>query len=555
MRKFAIAVLVILTSSFAAAQSIGPLPPLTAHVDVNVVNVDVMVTDRSGKPVLDLTKDDFQIYEDGKLQTVTNFSVVQNLLPRTAQVVAGGPATTVQSDPVTRKIVLLVDNNFIETAERNRALATVEKYLDSTFAGEWAVATIGHAVEIIQPFTRDRAALRAAFQRVRQTPTWFGNQQIDRSILSDQSRKYLEYGNNASTGAYDLDGSIRFSSREQTYRSLMTVQNTARAVVETAHAYSSDEGKKFMILLSGGIETNTTYNAYTKGRVDRELEQIKLDMAKVLDAMVREANAANFTIHVINARTRGMQAPQHSVENRSAGLQMDGGAFYRGDTGTEPIDTADVDSAPLSIALGTGGMYLPAADVNASLAKIEEATSNFYSLGYSPSHEGDRRYHTIKVNVRRPSLRVANRVGYFDLSPDDRLEERLRTRLAVDHDPGTLPVKMMFGKARSYEKQMVVPVQAEMPMQKVTLLPRDGELVGRVHVYLSVFDDHGRNIGFHHQTQEVTVPQAQANDANASAFHYTMNVRVQQGGHFTVVVTLRDELSNEMGTASQPLTM
>jgi VWFA-related protein len=555
MRRFAIAVALLLVSSFAVAQNIGPLPPLTAHVDVNVVNVDVAVTDRSGKPVLDLTRDDFEIYEDGKLQKVTNFAIIQDLMPRSGPAAVAEAAAARPSDAVTRKIVLLVDNNFIEKMERNRALATIERYLDSTFNGEWAVASIGHSVDVIQPFTHDRAALRRAFQRVRETPTWFGNQQVDRSILSDQSRKYLEYGNDQSSGAYDLDGSIRFSSREQTYRSLMTVQNTARAVVETAHAYASDEGKKFIILLSGGIETNTTFNAYAKGRPDRELEQIKLDMAKVLDAMVQEANASNFTIHVVNARTRGMQAPQHSVENRSAGLAMDGAAFYRGDTGSEPIDTADVDSAPLSIALGTGGMYLPQADVSASMAKIEEVTSNFYSLGYSPEHQGDRRYHHIKVKVKRPSMRIANRVGYVDLSPDDRLEERLRNRLAMDHDSGTLPVRIKFGQARDAERQMVVPVQAAMPMDKITMLPRDGELVGRVHVYLSVFDDKGHNVGFHHQTQEVTVTPAQLAASGDGAFHYTMNVRVQKGGTFTVVVTLRDELSNEMGTASQPLTM
>src|SRR5260370_40214425 len=65
-------------------QNFGPLPPLTAHVDVNVVNVDVTVTDRSGKPIMDLTRDDFQIFEDGKPMKVTNFSLAENRAQRTA---------------------------------------------------------------------------------------------------------------------------------------------------------------------------------------------------------------------------------------------------------------------------------------------------------------------------------------------------------------------------------------------------------------------------------------------------------------------------------------
>src|SRR5258708_35235328 len=72
-----------------SAQNFGPLPPLTAHVDVNVVNVDVTVTDHRGKPVMNLTKNDFEIFEDGKPMTVSNFSMVE----RTMQsITTSGPA-------------------------------------------------------------------------------------------------------------------------------------------------------------------------------------------------------------------------------------------------------------------------------------------------------------------------------------------------------------------------------------------------------------------------------------------------------------------------------
>src|ERR1700720_3279748 len=58
-----------------AAQDFGQMPPLTTQVEVHVVNVDVTVTDGHGRPVLDLTKDDFEVLEDGHRQKVTNFSV------------------------------------------------------------------------------------------------------------------------------------------------------------------------------------------------------------------------------------------------------------------------------------------------------------------------------------------------------------------------------------------------------------------------------------------------------------------------------------------------
>lgn len=553
MRRFApVFTSLLLLAAPAFGQNFGPLPPLTEQLEVNVVNVDVTVTDRNGKPVMDLTKDDFEVFEDGKSQPITNFAVLEKMVVKRTGTTAAAPSGAAAPDAATegsRKILLLIDNNYLETQERNLALRKIEKYLDESFGGEWAVGMIGHTVTMVQPFTTDRQALRAAFERVRNSPTHYVQQAMDRAILSDRSRREMEAGNE-----YDYAGTIRFAAREQTYRALMTMQNTARAVVETTRAYAADGGKKFIILVGGGMEQNTTFTSWSGKVPDREMEQMKLDMSRLLDGMVREANAANFTVHVINARARGMMAPQHGVENKSSGMRMDGGSLYRGQWGNDPIDTTDVDSAPLSIAGGTGGMYLPGSDIVQSVARIDEQTSNFYSLGYSPAHTGDRQYHQIKVRVKREGVRVANRVGYYDLSRADRLEGMLRARMTFDRPLGSLPVEVSFGKPRTRDTDLVVPVQAALPIDKVTMLPHDDAFVGRVHVYLSVFDASGNNVAFHHQVQEVLVSAAQLNDA-ATAFHYTMNVRMGKGGPFKVVMTLRDELSNEIGSATKSINL
>src|SRR5436305_10438043 len=135
--------LVIVPSIYA--QNIGPLPPLTAHVDVNVVNVDVTVTDRSGKPVMDLTRADFDIFEDGKLMTVSNFAMVEKTTQSiTKSTPAAAPAAqTAAVAAPRRKLLILIDNNYLEKQERDRALRTIETYLQSNeFQGEVALAAI-----------------------------------------------------------------------------------------------------------------------------------------------------------------------------------------------------------------------------------------------------------------------------------------------------------------------------------------------------------------------------------------------------------------------------
>jgi len=245
-----------------------------------------------------------------------------------------------------------------------------------------------------------------------------------------------------------------------------------------------------------------------------------------------------------------MAAPQHDVANRSSGMNS---ANLLRAAGNDPIDVSDLDSIPLSIALGTGGMYLPSSDLRASLKRIDAVTSSFYSLGYTPEHNGDRQYHTIRVNVKRPGVRVASRVGYFDETPEDRLEDTLRARMSFDPGFATLPVQVQIGEASAADPDLVVPVTAEMPLSRLTVVPQDRSLVGRVHVYCSVFDGNGRNVGFTHKSQQFTIPADEM--SRAGDFRYTMKVHVKKGTPLTIVITLRDELSNELGTASEALNL
>jgi VWFA-related protein len=533
MRIVVLAILAAAVSPFAAAQKVGPLPPLTAQVEVHVVNVDVSVTDKSGNPVPGLNKDDFEIFEDGRPQKVSNFSVISGASRPAA---AANPAIASS----TRRILLIIDNNYLAVIERNRALDSVEKFFESSGDGEWAVASIGHGADMLQSFTSDKARIRAALARARTMPSSETQNDIDRSILSERVVHRTDV-----TLPADYRDKVAFEGREQTYRNLMTMQNTARAVVDTARSYSAEDGKKFIVLLTGGMELNTTFAAFEK-KDDFELTELKQQIAEISDAMVREANGANFTVHIINARARGMIAPQHDVENHSSGMT---GASPLRNLMNDPIDVADVDSIPLSIALGTGGMYLPSNDIGQSLQKIDTLTSNFYSLGYSPEHNGDRQYHTIKVRVKRSGVRVANRVGYFDETPEDRLEAMLRLRTQFDSGFGSLPVQVQVGTAAPGDLDLVVPVTAEMPLAKITVIPQDQNFVGRVHVYCSIFDESGRNVGFLHKMQEVTMAPQQF--SSGGDFRYTMQVHLKKGAAFTIVITLRDELSNEMGSKSE----
>src|SRR4051794_17864848 len=90
-------------------------PPASAKIDVKVINVDVAALDGGGQPVTDLTRDDFEVFEDDQPQKLTNFSAID---------VTGKAAVAAAMHDVQlrRRLILLVDNNYIEKRERNQAL-------------------------------------------------------------------------------------------------------------------------------------------------------------------------------------------------------------------------------------------------------------------------------------------------------------------------------------------------------------------------------------------------------------------------------------------------
>ena len=71
---------------------------------------------------------------------------------------------------------------------------------------------------------------------------------------------------------------------------------------------------------------------------------------------------------------------------------------------------------------------------------------------------------------------------------------------------------------------------------------------------VTVFDAEGRNQGFNHQMQEVRIPRAQYESIGTSNFKYKLNVQLGKGA-FTIVITLRDDLSNEIGSASEAVSI
>src|SRR5437764_10534387 len=128
MKSIVIAAAIVLSAAVSLAQTAAE------SIEVRVVNVDVIVRDRVGKPVTGLTKADFEIYENGQKREITNLYEVRaraNASPATPA--APSQTTPLPEQPVEvrpHNIVMFVDNYSLNPFRRDKVLQSLRKFVD-----------------------------------------------------------------------------------------------------------------------------------------------------------------------------------------------------------------------------------------------------------------------------------------------------------------------------------------------------------------------------------------------------------------------------------------
>ncbi|MDW7966912.1 MAG: VWA domain-containing protein [Thermoanaerobaculum sp.] len=315
--------------------------PFVLTTELRVVNVEVVVTDGEGVPITDLRAEDFQIFEDGEPVAVSNFFKVVDAQP---QLAAAPPGVGPQDERFRRRVILVVDNNFLDPATRARALEKAKDFLAQAVAAqsEWAVAAIGEELQYLLPFTTEPLRVAAALEEVAKLPSLANRHRVLFRLENDPIRsQYLQTEEPGRTVRYDLGGTQRFASQERARRLLQSFAVTARVLGGLMRSYATFGGRKAVLLLTGSMEfhpeaqylvSNDPKTWSDTGLTDRAqsdpiLEGIKREKEAVLQGLVRAANSTGFQLYVVNARGLDTPLRLHDVENRQLGMVKNLGTF------------------------------------------------------------------------------------------------------------------------------------------------------------------------------------------------------------------------------------
>lgn len=426
-----------------AAQSPPERAGQTYSSATSAILVDVVVRDRQGRPVMDLTADDFSVSEDGVPQRVDTFTRVSRgggigvgiawKTPEAPIAVTTSPAAASDGDtgPEDEANVALVFDHLSSETLRLAQRATLD-YVPMTgdSPARIAIFATDPGLRVLQPYTTDRALVRKAVERVLPSGTAAEEQKGERQDALLSRRKELEGQTRAAlnaaatvSGAAAGRNSSAIGQRENELKLVETElammrsfdnldrdhrgYDTALALASVVETLTYQPGRKTIVLFSEGLPVSPALSAR-------------------LDAVIDAANRANVTAYAIDAN--GLHAKSTSANmNKELEAFTDDRFSQLGsgsDRTTQPLtmaferieDTMKLDSRTglARLAADTGGFLVGESnDLSSAFRRIDEDNRFHYLLTYSPKNtDFDGRFRRIDVKVRRPATQVFARKGY-----------------------------------------------------------------------------------------------------------------------------------------------
>lgn len=524
------------------------------QVDVNVVNVEVYVTDKKGNPITGLTADDFVLYEDKEPVRITNFFEMRGgkrvgapeerervePLPTEIQMPGVFRASDVP-DEERLHLVVYVDNFNLRPINRNRVMSDLRRFLIEELQPEDRVMVLSYdrTLHVQQPFTSDKQlAARSTMELEMMTGFAVSRDSERRRALDliEEARSVFEAQTAARSYAQSVENDLTF---------------TLRALREIVDSLAGLPGRKAILYVSDGIPWVAGQDVYLA--IDQKfteesatlLESLNFDFSRKYQQLVDSANASRVSFYTLDAQ--GLQVTS-SVSAEERGRQI--GFFADSNRQT------NLQTTLRYLATETGGKAI--LNTNAVFDALQQVASDFthyYSLGYQPAHFGDGRYYRLKVEVKDDKgLRVRHRDGYRDLSAETRMNDGTYAALYYNYQSNPLDVELEFERGERREDGFyLVPIQVKVPLGKLALVPREDTYEGRLRVWVGAMDDRGTS-----PVQQVpipiSIPADEIDRARKQQYVYTVTL-LMRAGQQKVAVGVRDDLASETAFLSRRIVL
>jgi VWFA-related protein len=521
----------------------GPAPGLTPtaviRIDVNLVQVDAVVTDSKDRRVTGLQAADFQILQDGAPQAITTFSYVSTksggggIAPPhravQAKPVKGEPPPPpppLQPAEVSRTMALVVDDLGLAAESLPPVRAAIRSFIDEQMRPGDLVAIVRTSAGMgaLQQFTTDKRLLYAALDRVK-----YGLSRVGVSSFEPLGR-----------GARGLAALNRFREETLAVGSLGAI----RFVVNSMRGLP---GRKSVVLFTEDLRM--TYRGTS--------DTIVADAVRQLDDA---ASRASVVIHTVDPR--GVQ--DYNITAADDTSRMPARRTSRVPAQRE--QQAITSQQGMTVAAdASGGLFLQNAnDLAGALRKAAEDSDGYYLIGYHPdagtfeNPNGQPRFHRIEVQVKKAGLHVRSREGFFgepgggDRPPEHTREAQLNHALQSPFAAASIHPRLtaVFSNLRETGSFIIAWLYFDPKELKWSSEP-DGNHEARIDVAAAAYDEDGLALAPVDTTFTLRLNPQQYDESLQKGMVYGMRVPVGKPGPYQVRAALRDAATEGSGSAQQ----
>ncbi|MEO8197843.1 MAG: VWA domain-containing protein [Thermoanaerobaculia bacterium] len=482
--------LCLAASSLAAQEPAGQAaagsPLFGETVEVRVINVEVVVTDKQGLPVTGLQPGDFTLKIDGEELPIQYFTEVRGgdaiEGPADEPIIPGVPELA-PGTPVGTSYLVFIDDFYSLARDRDKVIEKIAADLGRLRPEDRmaVVAYDGLRLEMLSSWSQSVPELERVFRKAMTRPAKGLQREVDDRRFTHDARSERFTGHRPEL----LDSTqMRLDTDERAYAERLQeqVQGIVAAASSALRGFANPPGRKVFVMLAGGWPYDPVQYAINDyGRTVLESQLKRGD--ELLAPLIGTANQLGYTIYAVDVP--GLYEETTASAEYAAGSNFTdrSNAFEREN---------NVQYTLQYVATETGGKALLNGQREEVLARVTEDTRSYYWIGFAPSWQGDDAAHKVALSTRVDGLRIRNRAGYVDFSSKSQTSMVVESILLFGEGPGSAPLPFEIGTPRKVSgNRMNVPVTLRIPLSQLTAIATAKGFSAEVELRIAALDERG----------------------------------------------------------------
>lgn len=532
---------VLLCAQQTNVQSLGDQGVPIFSSSSNLVIVDVYARDKSGKLVMNLTKDDFILLEDGKPQKISVFEIQKlegDVLPPLEDspktlVLRNAPAP-VKEEPKKTGLIKFQDRRLIslffdfasmlpedQIHAQDAAIDFIQKKMTSTDLIN--IMVYSASLQVVQDFTDDRDLLISTIKKF-------------------QLGAASEMAGLGDTGdAAEGDDTGQFVADETEFNIFNTDQKLA-ALEAAARKLQAFPEKKALVYFSAGIPKTGVEN--------------QSQLRATVNAAVR-SNVAFYPIDTTGLKAEAPSGDASVASPRGTGVFT--GSHQRGRVNARN----DQQETLVTLAADTGGKaLLENNDLAMGITQAQEDIKSYYILGYystNSNKDGRYRHIDIKTADKKSGVKLESRNGYYadkvfsKFSSADK-ERQLSDALMLGDPVSELPLAIEIDHFRVGKDRYFVPISVKIPGSAINLAKKGDKEQLELDFVGQIRDSRNTLVTAVRDGLVAKLTTEKIAQSGKKAFQYDTGV-ILQPGVYSLRFLARENIGGKMGTFETKFTI